>query len=252
MKSKDRAAQLVSEIRAYCKAHADPQKAEKYRRYFREGYDAWGLMDRNNPVWEQQKQDWLNKYADLKLSAIISAGTELFRSGKYEEGALAIHFAAQHLADFDRRLFARLQDWFESGIANWAHADVLCGLVIGPLLAGETIYLSDLEEWQASGFKYQRRAIPVSMLSIVKTADIPPMLNFIRPMMHDTERVVHQGLGWFLREAWKVAPQPVERFLLEFKDTSPRLIFQYATEKMKAADKQRFRAAKKAARAARA
>jgi hypothetical protein len=36
----------------------------------------------------------------------------------------------------------------------------------------------------------------------------------------------------------------VEPFLLDWKDTAPRLIFQYATEKMTAADKARFRAAK--------
>jgi 3-methyladenine DNA glycosylase AlkD len=65
-------------------------------------------------------------------------------------------------------------------------------------------------------------------------------------MMLDEERVVHQGLGWFLREAWKRQPEPVERFLLEFKDCAPRLIFQYATEKMPPADKVRFRKAKAA------
>jgi hypothetical protein len=53
---------------------------------------------------------------------------------------------------------------------------------------------------------------------------------------------VHQGPGWFLREAWKVQPRPVERFLRCWKDTAARLIFQYATEKMTPAQKQRFRA----------
>jgi 3-methyladenine DNA glycosylase AlkD len=59
--------------------------------------------------------------------------------------------------------------------------------------------------------------------------------------MADGERVVHQGLGWFLREAWKKHAKPVEAFLLEFRDTAARLIFQYATEKMKPAERERFR-----------
>ena len=42
-------------------------------------------------------------------------------------------------------------------------------------------------------------------------------------MMLDEERVVHQGLGWFLREAWKRDPEGVEPFLLEFKDSAARL-----------------------------
>jgi 3-methyladenine DNA glycosylase AlkD len=62
--------------------------------------------------------------------------------------------------------------------------------------------------------------------------------------MLDQERVVQQGLGWFLREAWKRRPEVVEAFLLEWKDSAPRLIFQYATEKMTPENKARFRKAK--------
>jgi len=75
------------------------------------------------------------------------------------------------------------------------------------------------------------------------------LLEFVRPLMMDNERVVHQGLGWFLRETWKKDPSPVEAYLLEFKDTAARLIFQYATEKMSPAQKERFRREKKPAKA---
>jgi len=65
-------------------------------------------------------------------------------------------------------------------------------------------------------------------------------------MMLDSERVVHQGLGWFLREAWKRRPKEVEQFLREWKDSAPRLIFQYATEKMTPAGRARYRRVRKA------
>jgi hypothetical protein len=54
-------------------------------------------------------------------------------------------------------------------------------------------------------------------------------------------REVHQGLGWFLSEAWKIDPAPVEEFLLKYKNSAARLIFQYATEKMTPEGKVRFR-----------
>jgi len=60
-------------------------------------------------------------------------------------------------------------------------------------------------------------------------------------MITHKERVVHQGMGWFLREAWKRDPAPVEAFLTAWKDTAPRLIFQYAAEKMTAGQKARYR-----------
>ena len=82
------------------------------------------------------------------------------------------------------------------------------------------------------------------MLSRLRRCRHESLLRFIRSMMQDAERVVHQGLGWFLPEAWKVRPEAVEPFLLEWKDTAPRLIFQYATEKMSPRQKARFRRAK--------
>ena len=75
--------------------------------------------------------------------------------------------------------------------------------------------------------------------------NVEPLLGFVNALMMDKERFVHQGLGWFLREAWKIHPQPVEEFLLKWKDSAPRKIFQYATEKMSKEQKVRFRAARR-------
>jgi 3-methyladenine DNA glycosylase AlkD len=63
-------------------------------------------------------------------------------------------------------------------------------------------------------------------------------------MMGDSEKVVHQGLGWFLRETWKRDRNPVEAHLLKWKDTCARLIVQYATEKMSKEEKLRFKRVK--------
>jgi 3-methyladenine DNA glycosylase AlkD len=122
---------------------------------------------------------------------------------------------------------------------------VICGRLLAHLLQSGIAPLEALASWRTSARKYQRRAVPVSMLALLESsARNEDLLDFIRPMMLDQERVVQQGLGWFLREAWKRQPKPVERFLLAFKDSAPRLIFQYATEKMTPQQKARFRRAK--------
>jgi 3-methyladenine DNA glycosylase AlkD len=80
------------------------------------------------------------------------------------------------------------------------------------------------------------------LLALVdRTAELPALLEAVRPLMLDAEKVVQQGVGWFLREAWKRQPKPVEAFLMEYRDTAPRVIFQYATEKMTPAQKARFK-----------
>ena len=68
-----------------------------------------------------------------------------------------------------------------------------------------------------------------------------PFFDFIDPMMMDQEKVVHQGLGWFLRETWKKSPDLVEGFLLKWKDQCARLIIQYATEKLTKAQKAKYK-----------
>ena len=84
--------------------------------------------------------------------------------------------------------------------------------------------------------------MPVTLIKALKT-DIPhtTLLEFINPMMMDKEKVVHQGLGWFLRETWKKRPEQVEVFLLKWKDDCARLIIQYATEKMTKEKKTTFK-----------
>jgi hypothetical protein len=237
-------ADLVAEIRAYCAAHANPAIVQKYSRYFKEGYDGWGI-DKDDPLWAALKQEWLERFRPLGLAGFRRAGESLFSSGKYEEGAIAIHFLASFREAAGANMVECLAGYFRAGIANWAHTDVLCGTIAGPMLAAGEIQLSALADWRKSELKFQRRAVPVSMLNLLKTdAPLKPLLEFLRPMMLDGERVVHQGLGWFLREAWKLHPKPVEAFLMEWKDSAARLIFQYATEKMTAGQRDHFRRVK--------
>lgn len=230
---------IVAEVRGFLVQHADPAEAGRYSRYFREGYDAYGI---ERHVWEGQLAQWATDYsAELGLDGCLLLGDLLVSSGKYEEGMLTIRLAARSREQITSAALDGLGGWLER-LPTWAHCDVLCGEVLGPCLADGSVALADFAGWRPAPGKFRRRAVPVAMLSLLKKpGELAVLLAFIQPMMLDGERVVHQGLGWFLREAWKRTPAPVEAFLLEWKDTSARLIFQYATEKMDAQGKERFR-----------
>ncbi len=238
---------LAAEIQAYCAAHADPVLAQKYARYFKEGcYDAWGLMDLKHEFWNARQEEWLKRFHCLGIAGFLRLGKLLFASGKYEEGSICIRFLKSFCDEFDSASLPGLARWFASGLRNWAHTDVLCAEILTPALRDGRIAVDDLATWRSSPHAYQRRAVPVAVLGLFKgECDPRAMLELVRPLMSDPERVVHQGAGWFLRELWKKHPQPVEAFLLEFKDTAPRLIYQYATEKMTREQKARFKAAKR-------
>ena len=88
--------------------------------------------------------------------------------------------------------------------------------------------------------------MPVTMIEPLKKGmDFKRILNVIEPLMPDDEKFVQKGLGWFLREAWKMYREETENFLMKWKDTCGRTIIQYATEKMDKEERVRFRREKK-------
>jgi 3-methyladenine DNA glycosylase AlkD len=232
--------EIAEHLRAFFAAHGDPALVAKYSRYFKEGYDAYGVPQEIQFAERDRLMETV--VPQIGLAGVLDLGDILFRSGKYEEGSMAYLLAKELAREFTPDSFQRLGRWLENGVCNWAHTDVICGELLSRHFDRGVATMPDLAAWRQSPSRWKRRAVPVALLTPLKKAqDVGPMLEFLRPMMLDGERVVHQGLGWFLREAWKKHPQPVEAFLLEYKDTVARLIFQYATEKMDAAGRTRFR-----------
>lgn len=233
--------QVAREIRAFCEAHADPRRAQKYARYFVEGYDSYGV-DYKLPEWESGRKQWLARLKQAGAAAVFDACDLLVRPGKYEEVMTAVLFAADSPELDSPETFARIGKWFEEGIGNWAEVDTLAGQVLARYIQEGAVGLVAFKSWVNSPFKYQRRAVPVTLIGPLKAGHaVEPLFRLIELLMSDKEKVVQQGAGWFLREAWKRQPAATEAFLLRYKDTCPRLIVQYATEKMDRAQRERFR-----------
>lgn len=240
MVSKRRIQSIASEIRAFCAKHADEKVASRYARFFTEGYDAYGVT---SELIQEHIKKFRGAYEDeLGLDGFLQLGDVLLQSGKYEEASFAICFLFPFHGEYTTDTFKRLGEWLESGIRNWGHTDVLCSEVLSKFLEERIVQLEDFSSWRESPSKWKRRAVPVSMLSLLKLRqDYRDLLGFLEPLMMDEDKFVRQALGWFLREAWKRQPKPVEAFLLKWKDSAPRRIYQYATEKMTPEKKEKFR-----------
>ncbi len=239
----DLLASMLERIRAFCRANSDQKVIAKYARYFREGYDAYGVDGKLST--EEAKRIYSEYRSALGLDGFTDLGDLLMENGKYEESGFAIRFMRFFKKDFSHQTFDRVGGWFDGKVRNWAVSDSICGDILSPMLANYTVTLEDFAPWRESSDRWKKRAVPVSMLVLLKKSfDPKELLDFVRPMMLDGERVVHQGLGWFLREIWKKSPVETEAFLMEWKDSAARLIFQYATEKMTPEQKATFRKAK--------
>jgi 3-methyladenine DNA glycosylase AlkD len=232
------------EIRRFCEKNANPEIVKKYSRYFTEGYDAYGI---DSKTFESQRDKWLELWGkDFALDDFVRLGDKLIATGKYEEASFAVAFMYSLTDKFTPDTFDKLGNWLEKGIVNWAHTDVLSGKALSHFFTNKIIAIESLKRWNDSPAKWKRRAVPVILIDILKT-DVPlsRLFRIIEPLMLDSEIFVQKGLGWFLREAWKVHPGETEEFLLKWKDTCGRTIIQYATEKMDKVNKARFRKTKK-------
>ncbi|HNV34486.1 MAG TPA: DNA alkylation repair protein [Bacillota bacterium] len=233
--------ELVSEIRSFLAENSNPAVSEKYAKYFVEGYDPYGVAPE---LVSGKLAEIVGRGVDLKT--VMEASRQLIGSCRYEEGNVAIGLVKRLHKQYTSDTFKDIESWYGMGIRNWAHDDGLCGDVVSVLLANGHALLSDLSRWVKSPYKYQRRAVPVSLIPLFgKKVTTKEALDTAMPLMADEEKVVQQGMGWFLREVWKKEPQAVESILLEHKETSPRLIYQYATEKMSKEKKDEFRRTKK-------
>lgn len=224
---------------AYCQANANRANVAKYAKYFTEGYDAYGLDTKS---YERGVVEIYQLFKDqMTLDDAFALGDLLFASGKYEEASFAIGLLMRFKRQFSPEHLPRVKAWMDHGVRNWAHSDVICSEILNAFYLQALISYEDLEPWIVSASKWTRRAVPVALIKFLKSVEVTPLIIFVEPLINDGEKVVHQGMGWFLREAWKREPEMVEDFLLKIKDDAPRLIIQYATEKMSKEEKERFK-----------
>lgn len=225
----------------YCKANADEAIVKKYSRYFKDEHDAYGVTF---PLMQEKLQSVMAEFSP-DLQTVLETSRLLLKGIKYEETSFALSMVKALKKDYTPETFVEISHWFDIGIRNWAHTDSLCSEILSVFLLKNIVDYKALADWRKSANKFQRRAVPVVLIKLLKEkADHREFYSFIEPLIMDIAREVHQGCGWFLRESWKIQPLPAEEFLLKYKDTAPRLIFQYATEKMTPEQRERFRKAK--------
>jgi 3-methyladenine DNA glycosylase AlkD len=233
--------ELVQDIRSYCIENADAERIQKSQRYFKEEFVGYGLTAPQ--IYSKVKE--LLKSGGFDLQTVLEATPILMESGKYEETTFALLLLDGRWKEFTPETFKTIDKWFAFSIYNWAHADTLGMFILPRFLDKKIVEMNDFSSWLNSPYKFQRRCVPVTLIKhIKKTRQVMPSIAFVEKLMSDPEREVHQGMGWFLREAWKISPIETESFLEKWKDTAPRLIIQYACEKMTAENKQRFKRAK--------
>ena len=160
---------IEKEIRSFLKKNADEKIVIKYARYFKEGYDSYGI-DWNK--FTTQKDEWFN-YCENNLSRneIFVLCENLMKTGKYEEASIALNFFIRFRKNFNKKMFNIMGKWFQKYIVNWAHCDCASGDILYFFVRDKVVSLKDLMKWSKSSSKWKRRAVPVTLVKLVSKDD---------------------------------------------------------------------------------
>jgi 3-methyladenine DNA glycosylase AlkD len=116
--------------------------------------------------------------------------------------------------------------------ANWATTDAICGYLIGPVVASNPALTKTIAGWAADRNPWVRRASAVALIpSLRGGANLDVAYEVATRLQSDREDLIQKAVGWMLREAGKVDPQRLQRYLIESGPAIPRTTVRYAIER---------------------
>jgi hypothetical protein len=157
----------------------------------------------------------------------------LMRDPYLETKSIGIEVVARYQESFSPRLLPSWKRWLAGGLsANWATTDLLCGLLIGPLLAGHRQLISLMRTWATHRNMWVRRASAVALIPALRRGFALDVAYDVARVLHpDREDLIQKAVGWMLREASKPDPARLERYLRVEGADIPRTTLRYAIER---------------------
>ncbi len=227
--------ELVTRMRGRLKAAADPAYRRSIQRFFTEPLDAYGV-----PAPQIRKlaaeafavtKSW--PAAQRNRFCIL-----LWKSGKNEEGALAVYLYHRFRKNCGTCEFHLFEKWIDRFVTNWGHCDGVSCWLVAASLDTEPALVEELAAWTDSANRWKRRAAAVSLVpSGRKGRHTAVILDVADRLLADPDEMVQKGVGWLLKETYPNQPREVVRFLRAAKARAPRLVLRYAAEKMTPRDR---------------
>lgn len=163
----------------------------------------------------------------------MALAEQLIADPYLETKAVGIELVARFRASFTPRLLPRWKRWLaRNHSANWATTDTICGMLIGPLLVRYPELAPQMRAWARDENLWVRRASIVALIKPVASGAAIGLAYDVAGRLHaDREDLIQKAVGWTLREAGKIDPARLERYLRANGRSMPRTTVRYAIER---------------------
>jgi 3-methyladenine DNA glycosylase AlkD len=221
---------IIEGIRKELRAKIDEDYREGSVRFFKEEIKPYGV--RSAEVKKIAVRHWL-KVKNMKKKEIWRICEELWKSGWFEEGSIAINWSFRMKAKYEKSDMRVFERWLKKYIKNWAHDDVFCTSSVGEMLVQFPELLNKVDRWAESRNRWLRRAAAVSLIyPIMREKYLDKALEIADKLLKDKDDLVQKGYGWMLKKMADLYPMKVFDFVMERKMDMPRTALRYAIEKM--------------------
>jgi 3-methyladenine DNA glycosylase AlkD len=229
------AGELLKQIRGQLRDSVDPKYREGLIGYFKESLSPYGVRGpKLKKIVSQAYRNW----KDWPAGRQDRFCERLWKSGKLEEGSIAIYLYHRLAKRCTSREFRLFENWIDHYVNNWAHCDGVASWLIAASIANEPPLMDNLPAWTGSRNRWKRRAAAVSLLQEAKKGrNTDRIFQVAESLLEDADDMVQKGVGWLLKETYPKKPREVVAFLRPRKSRAPRLLLRYAAEKMTARDR---------------
>jgi 3-methyladenine DNA glycosylase AlkD len=202
-------------------------------RYFRGSGDL-GFYNVGTPAVRRMATSLAHEYRPVwTLADALTFADTLIKDRYLEAKEIGIEVLASFRRDFTPWLLPAWKRWLANNhAANWATTDSLCGTLIGPLLVAHPHLVKDVVRWSRHKNLWVRRASAVGLLASVRKATALDEAYRVASALHaDRADLIQKAVGWMLREAGKIDPDRLERYLRANGPSIPRTTVRYAIER---------------------
>jgi 3-methyladenine DNA glycosylase AlkD len=230
------------EALTYFRTHADPARAAKLQRYFKDPVDYYGVEPGPFKEWKAGFNARLENGWTIRTAVEFC---EVMLEDRYMESrGTGFQVVALFVDQAGPELLVPVRRWLEDCCGNWGLVDNLAPSVVSPLLRNHPELVPEVVGWTGSPNPWLRRAAAVSFVDLVGEAGFrDAAYDVASGLLDEEEDLVHKAVGWLLREAGKVDRDRLETYLLAQGPRLPRTTLRYAIERFPAEDRKRLLAA---------
>jgi 3-methyladenine DNA glycosylase AlkD len=177
-------------------------------------------------LYRDHRHDW-------SVADALAFANVLIKDRHLEVKSVGIEVLARYRQACTPRLLSAWKQWLAKNYSsNWATTDAICGSLIGPLLLVHPALAPQVAAWSRHRNLWVRRASAVSLIPLVRRRGSLDLAYAVaRRLQADREDLIQKAVGWMLREAGKVDPLRLERYLRRSGHTTPRTTLRYAIER---------------------